>query len=326
MMRNVTEAHRKLALLGVLFMCILSAQPNLMNQSPVYAMSRGQKSVTVLDGGKRRMIFTDETHVKKVLAEAHISLGSHDTYWSSTDKVADGMVIVVERAVPVTIRYQGKSKVFYTSQQTVQGAVNDAGYDWRKVMPVEDGLSKVHKGMVIHVVPYTMRTVTRTEALPITYTKWFDRGLGKNEMVVISSGRAGKRRVEAEEFISGGRVIKTNIIKSSVIDAGEAGVARTGDEAGTVGWVTTMSATAYHPMDGGGLGITATGTKAGHGTVAVDPSVIPLGSVVYIPQYGQAIAADTGGAIKGNRIDLCMETYSECYDFGRRDVEVFVNY
>ncbi|MDY6084132.1 MAG: 3D domain-containing protein [Dialister sp.] len=325
-MTHLSETHVKLALFGVLFMCIVSAQPSLTSESSVYAMSRGQKAVTVFDGGERRMIFTDESSLKKVLAEAHITLGRYDKYWSSTDEAADGTVIVVERSVPVTIQYQGKSKVVYTSQQTVQGAVNDAGYDWRRVMPVEDGLSRVHKDMVIHVVPYIMRTVTRTEALPITYTKWLDRSLAKGDMVVISSGRAGKRTIEAEEFISDGKVIKTNIIKSSVVDSGEPGVARTGDEAGTVGWVATMSATAYHPMDGGGLGITATGTKAGHGTVAVDPNVIPLGSVVYIPQYGQAIAADTGGAIKGNRIDLCMESYSECYNFGRQDVEVFVNY
>ena len=80
------------------------------------------------------------------------------------------------------------------------------------------------------------------------------------------------------------------------------------------------------PWDGGGDGITATGTKAGYGTVAVDPNVIPLGSKLYIPQYGEAIAADTGGAIVGHKIDLCMESYEECYQFGRRDVQVFINY
>ena len=95
---------------------------------------------------------------------------------------------------------------------------------------------------------------------------------------------------------------------------------------GTQGYVRNMSASAYHPTDGDGFGITATGTRAGHGTVAVDPRVIPLGSSVFIPGYGEAVAADTGGAIIGDRIDLCMETFEECYNFGRRNVEVFVNY
>ena len=58
--------------------------------------------------------------------------------------------------------------------------------------------------------------------------------------------------------------------------------------------------------------------------MAVDPGVIPLGSRVYIPGYGVAIAADTGGAIRGQKVDLCMETYGECMNFGRRNIEVYV--
>lgn len=88
--------------------------------------------------------------------------------------------------------------------------------------------------------------------------------------------------------------------------------------------VMTMEATAYLPSDGGGYGITATGIPATYGVAAVDPAIIPLGSRLYIPGYGEAIAADTGGAIYGYRIDLCMESYSECMNFGRRDVTVYV--
>lgn len=88
--------------------------------------------------------------------------------------------------------------------------------------------------------------------------------------------------------------------------------------------VMTMEATAYIPSDGGGNGITASGMMAQRGVVAVDPNVIPLGTRLYIPGYGEAIAADTGGAIIGARIDLCMETYWEAMQFGRRDVTVYV--
>ena len=86
----------------------------------------------------------------------------------------------------------------------------------------------------------------------------------------------------------------------------------------------TMEATAYLPGDGDGRGITATGIKATWGVVAVDPKVIPLGSRVYVPGYGFAIAADTGGAIKGSKIDLCMEDYGQAIQIGRRPVEVYV--
>ena len=86
----------------------------------------------------------------------------------------------------------------------------------------------------------------------------------------------------------------------------------------------TMYASAYLPGDGGGSGVTATGMVARRGVVAVDPDIIPLGSRLYIPGYGEAIAADTGGAIVGDTIDLCMESYDEAIEFGRRIVEVYV--
>ncbi|MDU5110469.1 MAG: 3D domain-containing protein [Clostridium sp.] len=86
----------------------------------------------------------------------------------------------------------------------------------------------------------------------------------------------------------------------------------------------SMSATAYT-----GHGLTALGLKPvrdpnGLSTVAVDKNVIPLGSKVYVEGYGYAIASDTGGAIKGNKIDLYFNTLEECYSFGRRTVTVHV--
>lgn len=89
-------------------------------------------------------------------------------------------------------------------------------------------------------------------------------------------------------------------------------------------YAMSMEATAYLPTDGSAEGITAMGIPATYGIVAVDPDVIPLGSRVYIPGYGEALAADTGGAIYGHRIDLCMEDYGQAMDFGRRIITVFV--
>jgi len=69
---------------------------------------------------------------------------------------------------------------------------------------------------------------------------------------------------------------------------------------------------------------TATGPWPSRGMVAVDPRVIPLGTELYIEGYGPAVAADTGGAIRGQRIDLYMDTKHECLQWGRRQVEVRV--
>jgi 3D (Asp-Asp-Asp) domain-containing protein len=71
-------------------------------------------------------------------------------------------------------------------------------------------------------------------------------------------------------------------------------------------------------------GRTATGMPVGRGVVAVDPSVIPLGSRLYIPGYGNAVAADVGSGIQGNTIDLWYPTFAECAAWGRRTVTVTV--
>ncbi len=78
-----------------------------------------------------------------------------------------------------------------------------------------------------------------------------------------------------------------------------------------------------------GGGVTATGISCvrkpfGLSTIAVDPDVIPFYSAVYVEDYGYAIAADCGGAIKGNKIDVYFDNESECYNWGVRDVTVTI--
>ena len=87
----------------------------------------------------------------------------------------------------------------------------------------------------------------------------------------------------------------------------------------------TMVATAYYSGGGGlnGTGITATGLRARKGLIAADPTVIRMGTRVYIEGYGEALVADVGGWIKGNRIDLCFDSLEECYRYGRRKIYVY---
>ena len=90
--------------------------------------------------------------------------------------------------------------------------------------------------------------------------------------------------------------------------------------------VINMNATAYSPdpAENGGYSVTALGTPLRRGVVAVDRRVIPLGTKLYIEGYGYARAEDTGGAIKGNKIDLLFNTKAECRNFGRRNVKVYI--
>lgn len=92
--------------------------------------------------------------------------------------------------------------------------------------------------------------------------------------------------------------------------------------------ILTMTSTAYEasPVSCGpyATGYTATGHRAMVGVVAVDPRIIPLGTVLFIENYGVAVALDTGGAIKGHKIDVFFNTVDECLQWGRRKVDVHI--
>ena len=70
--------------------------------------------------------------------------------------------------------------------------------------------------------------------------------------------------------------------------------------------------------------MTSRGVQTRVGVIAVDPRIIPYGSKIYIPGYGWGTALDTGGAIKGNTIDIWMPTYNQCIQWGVRDLTIKV--
>ncbi|WP_286887064.1 3D domain-containing protein [Aneurinibacillus sp. UBA3580] len=94
------------------------------------------------------------------------------------------------------------------------------------------------------------------------------------------------------------------------------------------GKVLTMESTAYTANCAGCSGVTSQGINLKENpdakVISVDPSVIPLGSKVYVEGYGMAIAGDTGGAIKGNKIDVFFSDRNQALQWGRKDVTVKV--
>lgn len=90
----------------------------------------------------------------------------------------------------------------------------------------------------------------------------------------------------------------------------------------------TVASTAYTASCDGCSGTTYGGTNLKEipyaKVVAVDPNVIPIGSVVYVPGYGYAVADDIGGGIKGNEIDVFMKNYSDAVNWGRKNVNITI--
>src|SRR5699024_9389532 len=100
------------------------------------------------------------------------------------------------------------------------------------------------------------------------------------------------------------------------------------DDNGSEGKTIHVASTAYTANCEGCSGVTTTGKDLNQNpdanVIAVDPNVIPLGSKVHVEGYGDAIAADTGGAINGNKIDVHMPNEEEANAWGTKDVEVTI--
>jgi len=153
-------------------------------------------------------------------------------------------------------------------------------------------------------------------------------GSGDRDGEYGSRTAAAVRKLEKSLAIEADGVADLGVITALT---GKSAAVEQGAAPGSSKRVLDIVATAYAPgpHDNGKWGsLTHLGTQVRPGIIAVDPRVIPLGSRVYIEfadgRGVYAVAEDTGGAIKGNRIDIAMRTVSEAYEFGMQKVKVYV--
>ena len=173
---------------------------------------------------------------------------------------------------------------------------------------------------------------TKTKTIPFETEYQFSRTLGAGRTKLQTKGKSGKIVTTYSVTRSNGKVVsKVPLYSTKTPSQNEVMLIGQGGYQASRGSfssrnVMTMVATGYEPFNcgGDGRGLTATGIKARFGVIAVDPRVIPLGTLVYVEGYGLALAADTGGAIKGKKIDLCFNTEAEAIRWGRRPVRVHV--
>jgi len=163
------------------------------------------------------------------------------------------------------------------------------------------------------------KTVTRRESIPFTVSHRSTSQLRSGASRTIRNGIAGEkeivyRLIEASEGTKAHReIVSTRILKKPVPEIVEEG--RSTQLASRGGYfsgrrIVMMVATTYDPYNDGSNshGRTYSGLLGGYGVVAVDPRFIPLGTRLFVEGYGYAVAADIGGAIKGNRIDLAIDS------------------
>lgn len=313
--------------------------------------------IYIIDDGQSRKIVQSGTYTPSAIAEkAGIEVSEEDRITSETTQ--NGIVkITITRPQDVTIRYMGATMVAQAYNETVSDFLA------RMNVPLDDQdevsidlSSYTEDGMIITVTDYSYGEATGIE--PVTYsTKHIavaDMAKGTEE--VVTEGKNGTAEVTYSVTYKDGVEVARDPISSKVIVPPTAEVVKYGTKASKIAssdriatddrnddgsgiltfksgdtlvysHVINASATAYYAKPDAK---TASGKTVYVGGVAVDPKVIPLGTNLYITTpsgsvvYGYATAIDTGGAVKGNIVDLFYYTYEECVKFGRRPCTVYV--
>lgn len=304
----------------------------LLLASGVYGLLR--KEITVVVAGRARQHVTFGPTVRQALDETGIVLRRDDEVSPSmTARLSEGTRVVVRRAVPVTLAVDGRAVKVSSAAATVGDLLHRRGVvlgEQDKVFPSIS--TPLWSGAKVRVVRIVHHLVAERTEIPFRVVSTKDPITPRGIIRVKQPGRKGVRerlyrltladRVLVKRILIGERLVRTPLDRIISVGTRILIVSR-GQFAGKE--LLEMVATAYAPWCCRGVDdVTALGLRAGYGVVAVDPAVIPLGSRLYVEGYGYAIAGDTGGLIKGLRIDLGFDTRHEAVRFGRRTVRVYI--
>ncbi len=228
------------------------------------------------------------------------------------------------RTVNVTVKADGHTLELLAAETTVESVIESHSISVGKHDIVTPDVNEAVKdGMEISIqrVEYKKETV-KVDVPYQTETKGVDT-LPQGTSRVVTKGENGKDKVTYKiKFVDGEEVSREEIARETL----KAPVTEV-IEKSTIGTIQgkeysrkfTVKAYSY---TGGGR--TASGKPAAVGRIAVDPRVIPLGTRVYVEGYGFAEAADTGGNIKGNTIDVYFNSTGQCRQWGVRHVTVYI--
>ncbi len=334
---------RKKTILLVLVVSMLST----VLMGAMYDSQRKSVNIMVFDDfsgvDKVETVSTRQSTVKGLLQEQNIVLEETDSVSPALDgAITDRCNVIIRKGRSINLEYDGTYVVAAATTKRVADVLALAGIEVNPQDIVTPSLdSNIKAGDTIKIVRVTREESVTTQRIPFSEVKVEDNNLYVGETLVRQEGADGVKEVITATVYHDGEKVSENEVTEKVITPATDKIIAVGTKQRvnthkgfSYKKKITVNATAYEPYNcgGDGRGITASGIKAQFGVVAVDPRVIPLGTKLYIEStddgaswtYGYAIAADTGGAIKGNKIDLCYNTRGECIQFGRRSANVYV--
>lgn len=300
--------------------------------------------VAIAMDSKKEHLNTFSKTVKDLLKEENIELGKNDRVLPGLNvKLQDDMEITVKRAFKVKLNLDGASKEIITTENDVKNLLKNQNVllsDMDKVVPSLD--DNIKEGDEITVTRISEKTEIANEQIPFTIQIAYDDSLELGKIEKVLAGAYGQKEITYKITYKDGKEASKVIMSEKVITNPTNEIVKKG----TKNFIVTsrgeirrfkksivVSASAYtagpestgkRPGDRG-YGKTSLGTQVRHGVIAVDPKIIPLKSQLYIESLDMiATAEDTGGAIKGNKIDIYMNELSRAQNFGRRSVKIYL--
>jgi uncharacterized protein YabE (DUF348 family) len=296
----------------------------------ISAYKGAQKEIILLVDGKQFQVHTFSNNVDGLLQEEGVVLAEQDRVNpGAAAALEDGMTVIVRRAVPVQLQVGYEKYRLMSSAETVGELLKEKGVVLGARDMVTPGLSaKLEKETRIQVDRITSQVIEEKVAIPYKVQRKSDETLLRGTVKVINSGKEGLQRKIWEKVYKNGvmmekRLLASNVLQEPVdrvVQVGTMQVVSRGGNNLRFSRAYDMVATAYTHTGYN----TSTGIRPYVGVVAVDPSVIPMGSRLYVEGYGYGRAMDKGSAIKGNRIDVFMDTQSQALSWGRRSVKVYL--
>ncbi|MBD8500666.1 ubiquitin-like domain-containing protein [Paenibacillus arenosi] len=333
--------HENMRIISVISLIVVA----ITVVSILVGFSYAKKSVSIVIDDVERQVESRKQTIGAVLDEQAIVVGEHDEVSPKLDtKVEEGSRITIERAQPIKVTVDGKSKKLFTTKDDVGEALQSHKIQLNKedkVYPSQDAAIK--RDMHIRVVRVKKDIVKREVKVPYTVVKKADPNMKKGTKKTVQKGKAGLVVQQIEKTYEDGKLVYKKMIDknvktkavSQVITYGTKKVPEVsvlsadGDIEGSVlkdgvnfdykRKLGNFQLTAYTETPGSAGATTASGTKVTAGrTISVDPKVIPLGWWVYIEGIGFRRAEDTGGAVKGKIIDLYFDSSKQVNRFGRK--------
>ncbi|WP_129599007.1 3D domain-containing protein [Anaerophilus nitritogenes] len=306
------------------------------------------KQITIKDGNKAVKLEVLFSSVADAIQKSNLVLGDYDQVsYPLDDKVKDGMIIQIKRAHPVNVYADQKEIQVMTAHEKVKDILKEHKIKIGKNDKVQPDLSEsIGINETIKIARVTEKIVEQQEVVPFENVVKYNQKLDHGKVNVMQKGENGQKEVKykiiyEDDIEISKELIQEQIIvspKNEIVEKGAAIYVATSRGSISAKNAIQMTSTAYdasyastgkhpgHPYHG----ITSSGTRVRPGVVAVDPKVIPLGTKLYIKaldgsgDYGFATAEDTGGAIKGNKIDLYFESPKDTKRYGRRKVLVYI--